>query len=161
MVVKSMNSISLAGNNRSLIFSMICLAWVIPLATSCLIVFSTSVTFTSTLMATSLILAQSFSERTSSHLKFLAKMTSFSCTRLMISLASVTFSLTTRRTISSTTLASCFKASAAALNLVQVDCERTSSHFRFFAISASCCLTLCTIASASLRCSFTALTTTC
>merc|ERR1719283_471709 len=150
VMAKSINSFSLAGNNRSLIFSMICLALVIPLATSCLICSSTSLTFTSTLMATSLILAQSFSERTSSQWKFLAMATSFSCTCLTISLASVIFSLTTRRTISSTTLAFCFKVSAAALNFPQTSAERTSSHLIFFAISASCCLTFCTIASASL-----------
>merc|ERR1719283_674976 len=127
------SSHSCPGKKCFLIFSMISLALVIPLAMISFITFMTSAYLIFKVAATSLILAQISAERASSHLKFFAISTSFSRTSLAISLALVIPFLTASRTILSTSAALIFNFSAAFFKAAQTCSERTSSHSISFA----------------------------
>merc|ERR550517_251396 len=100
---------SLSGKKCFLIFSMISLALVIPLA---MISFMTFITLSILIFnspATSRILAHTSAARASSHLKLVARSTILARTILMISLALVIPFLTASRTILSTSAASHLK----------------------------------------------------
>merc|ERR1719230_1133057 len=106
------SSNSCPGKKCFLIFSMISLALVIPLAMISFMTFMTSAYLIFKVAATSLILAQTSAERASSHLKFF---------------------LPASRTILSTSAALIFNFSAAFFKAAQTCSERISSHSISFA----------------------------
>merc|ERR1719204_1041594 len=111
-----------------MIFLMISLALVTPSTTIFLMISSTFLASTLILAAKSLFSVQTFSERTSVHLKLLANSISFAFTSSMILLASVIFSSTNFLMMASISSTLIFNVLAMVLNSVQTFAERTSSH---------------------------------
>merc|ERR1719427_1845974 len=127
---------SLSGKKCFLIFSMISLALVIPLA---MISFMTFITLSILIFksaATSRILAHTSAARASSHLKVVASSTILARTILMISLALVIPFLTASRTILSTSAALTFNFSAAFFKAAHTFAERISSQVMAFSMSS-------------------------
>jgi len=131
------SSSSKAGKSFCLIFSMISLAFVIPLATISLKTLSTSAAFTLIFSARSLSFEHRSAGRASSHLKFFAMAASFSRTCFITALASVTLAFTASRTSLSMTAAFSFNFVAVSRNFWQVSAEIMSSHFTAFSSANS------------------------
>jgi len=147
---------SIAGKSFCLIFSMSSLALLIPLATRSFKTFSTWEALTLIFSANSLKAWHMSPVRTSSHLKSLALATSFSRISLIKALASVILALTASRTSLSMISAFSFNFLAASLNWEQILSPRTSSHFKFLAISRSFILMCLTISLTSVILALTA-----
>jgi len=142
------SSFSKEGKSFSLIFSMISLIFVIPLATISLMALSTSAALIFIFSAISLSFPHAFSPRISSHLVFFAKSMILSRTCLTISFALTIPLATATRTASSISLAFTFNFFAASFKAVHFSFPRISSHFTvfaFFARSMSFSLTCSTI----------------
>merc|ERR1719447_2718607 len=127
---------SLSGKKCFLIFSMISLALVIPLAMISFMTFMTLSILIFKSAATSRILAHTSAARASSHLKVVASSTILARTILMISLALVIPFLTASRTILSTSAALTFNFSAAFFKAAHTLAERMSSQVMAFSMSS-------------------------
>jgi len=109
---------------------MMALAFLIPLTIASLITFSTSLTLTSNFSAISMIFLHTSADKTSSHLKWVAKSTILFLTSAITSLALVIPLATISRTILSITATLTFNFLAASRSCLQTSGVKASSHLK-------------------------------
>jgi len=109
---------------------MISLAFLIPLAIASFITFSTSAILTSIFAAISMIFLHMSADKTSSHLKWVAKSTILFLTSAITSFALVIPLATNSRTTLSTMAISTFNFLAASRSCLQISADKASSHLK-------------------------------
>jgi len=120
---------------------MISLAFLIPLAIASFMTFSTSAILTSIFAAMSMIFLHISADKTSSHLKWVAKSTILFLTSAITSLALVIPLATNSRTTLSITAILTFNFLAASRSCLQTSGDKASSHLKWVAKSMILALT--------------------